>query len=427
MSASDPDHAPEAAGAKPSSGPTTLGTGVAALALALLLGLQPVTTDLYLPALPLLRQDLQASMAAVQLTMSMALLAFGVAQLVMGPLSDRLGRRPVLLCGLALYALSGAAAALAPGMAGLVAARMLQGVGLAAAVVCARAMVRDLYAPHEGAQVMARGLSGLGVIALICPPLGGLLTVHGGWRAAMAALGCAGLAVLVFVARRVPETRPAPVLGQLRPPLRRQMATIVAHPGWQAWSLLITGTYAGLVLLLAGGSFVYLGALGLQPGGYGLVMAGASGVYLLGTYCCRRWLRTVGLAGAVRRGSGFTLAGGLSLLGLAMSGVEQLPLILAAHWLYCFGHGIHQPCGQAGAVGPFPQAAGTASALSGALLAGGAALAGLWLGQMLDGRLLTLAQGVAVCAVFTSTIGWTLVQRHGERFGAAAALPVPPR
>jgi DHA1 family bicyclomycin/chloramphenicol resistance-like MFS transporter len=152
------------------------------LALGLLLGLQPVTTDLYLPALPLLAADLQAAMPAAQLTMSALLLAFGLGQLLMGPLSDRFGRRPVLLGGLSLHALGGLGAALAPDIGLLIAMRAVQGLGLAASVVCGRAMVRDLYEPHEGAPVMSKGLSGLGMIACASPILGGMLATHLGWR-----------------------------------------------------------------------------------------------------------------------------------------------------------------------------------------------------------------------------------------------------
>src|SRR3990167_6625875 len=113
----------------------------AALVLALLMGLQPVTTDLMLPALPALAADLQAGMAPVQLTMSALILAFGVAQLVWGPVADRVGRRPVLLLGLALYALAILGAALAGSVMAVVVWRALQGAAMSAAVVCARAVV----------------------------------------------------------------------------------------------------------------------------------------------------------------------------------------------------------------------------------------------------------------------------------------------
>ncbi len=147
---------------------------VAALALSLLLGLQPITTDVYLPALPMLARALDAPMSTVQLTMSALILAFGVAQMFWGPVADRIGRRPVLLAGLALYAVSSVGCALAESIATLVAWRVVQGAAMSAGVVCARAVVRDLYEPVEGAQVMALALSGLGAIALAGPLAGGM-------------------------------------------------------------------------------------------------------------------------------------------------------------------------------------------------------------------------------------------------------------
>lgn len=394
--------------------------GQTALALSLLLGLQPVTTDLYLPALPQLARALQAPMSAVQLTMSALLLSFGLSQLLMGPLSDRLGRRPVLLGGLALYTLASLLATLAPDIGWLIAGRALQGVGMAASVVCARAMVRDLYAPAEGAQVMSKGLSGLGVLALVSPTLGGLLAAFGGWRAALAGVTLIGAGVLWHLWRHVPETR-QPHPGTASPGLWQQARRVARHPTFIAWTLLTSATYGGLFVLLAGGSFVYIGTLGLAPWQFGLVMAASSATYLAGTVLCRRWLRAFGMAGAVRRGAWFTLAGGLGMLALAWAGVQWLPAILLTHCLFALGHGIHQPCGQTGAVGAFPQSAGVASALSGFVLALTAFCIGLWLGQVMDGRLLVLASGLAFCSVVTAGVAWSLVQRHGEHFSAPTA------
>lgn len=393
-----------------------------ATALALLLGVQPVTTDLYLPALPQLASDLAAPMSAVQLTMSVLLLSFGLAQLVAGPLADRVGRRPVLLWGLGLYSLASLAATLAPDIRLLVLCRAAQGLGMAASVVCARAMVRDLYEPHEGAHVMARGLSGLGVIAIAAPILGGWLASTLGWRGALGAVTGIGVLTLAFVAWRLPET-----VRQRRPdalsigPLSRSMAAVLAHAGFRAWTALIACTYGGLFVMLAGSSFVYIGQLGLPAWGYGLVMASGSVSYLLGTVICRRWLGRHGLAGAVQRGAFFTLAGGLGLLALGLLAQPPLLAVLLCHWLYTFGHGIHQPCGQAGAVGGFPHSAGVASALSGFVLALTAFVVGLWMGHAMDGSLHRLSLGVGGFAVLTTAVAWTLVQRHGRLFQAAAA------
>jgi DHA1 family bicyclomycin/chloramphenicol resistance-like MFS transporter len=118
------------------------------------------------------------------------------------------------------------------------------------------------------------------------------------------------------------------------------------------------------------------------------------------------------MAGAVRLGAAFTLAGGLAMAGLALAGVAAVWAVLLPQWLYCFGHGIHQPCGQAGVVGPFPRAAGAASALAGLLLALVAFGVGRWLGVTLDGTVRPLAYGTAFWALLTCIVGWTLVQRH---------------
>ncbi len=394
---------------------------LAAFALALLLGLQPATTDIYLPALPMLKQALGASMTATQLTMSALILAFGLAQLFWGPVADRVGRRPVLLWGLGLYTLASAGAALAPNIEALVVWRVLQGACLAAAVVVARAIVRDLYEPHEGAQVMALALAGLGVIAITGPVAGGVVAAHLGWRATLGLVAAVGALTFAFVALRLPETltQRNPQATALRP-LLAAWGTVARNRSFQAWSLLTACTYGGLFTTLAGSSFVYIGILGLSPSAYGLAMASGSVSYLLGTLVCRRWIAQHGMAGTVARGAGFTLASGLLLAGLALAGVHSLWAVLVPQWLYAFGHGMHQPCGQTGAVGPFPRHAGAASALAGLVLALVAFGVGRWLGAALNDSLLPYALCIALFSVLTATVAWTLVRRLPAPAAAAA-------
>ncbi len=392
--------------------PPPVSPGRAALALTLLLGLQPVTTDIYLPALPMLTRELGAPMAGAQLTMSALILAFGLAQLVWGPVADRVGRRPVLLWGLSLFTLASVGALLARSIELLIVWRVLQGASMAAAVVSARALVRDLYEPHEGTRVMSLGLSGLGLIAITGPVLGGAVATLWGWRSALAVVALMGAVTLAFVVWRLPETLPRknPVATQWRPLLRRWLQ-IARHPVFVAWTLLISCSYGGLFTVLAGSSFIYIELLGLSPAAYGLAMGSGSAAYLAGTVVCRRWIVRHGMAGAVKRAGGFTLAGGGLLVAAALLGLLNPWAVLLPQWLFCFGHGVHQPCGQAGAVGPFPHAAGAASALAGFVLAATAFGVGLWLGQALDGRLLPFALGLGLWALLTSLTAWTLVQR----------------
>ncbi|WP_119287386.1 Bcr/CflA family efflux MFS transporter [Azohydromonas sediminis] len=412
--------APPAATAAPAA---LVAPHIVALSLALLLGLQPVTTDLYLPALPLLAADLAAPMSATQLTMSALILAFGLAQLVWGPVADRWGRRPVLLGSLALFVLASVGAALAPSIGVLVGWRVAQGATMAAAVVCARAMVRDLYEPHQGAHVMSKGLSGLGLIALSSPVLGGVLAAASGWRAALAAVAAIGLATLVFVWRALPETntRRNPQATRVGP-LARTAAGVLRHPTFVAWAVLTSCTYGGLFTILASSSFVYIRVLGLSPAAYGIALGAGSVAYLAGTFACRRWLPRHGLTGTVRRGALFSLAGGLGLSAVAWADAATVWTVLVPHCLFTFAHGIHQPCGQTGAVGPFPQAAGVASALAGFVLAVTAFAVGLWLGVAIDDTVRPMAYTVGFWAVATALVAWTLVQRHGvPRSGALRA------
>ncbi len=402
--------------------PAALSPAFAALVLALLMGLQPVTTDLMLPALPALAADLHAPMAPVQMTMAALILAFGLAQLVWGPVADRVGRRPVLLTGLALYVLASAGAALAGQVMAVVGWRALQGAAMSAAVVCARAMVRDLYAPREGAMVMARALTGLGGLAIASPVIGGALVAGFGWRAAVVAMGVAGAALAVFIATRLPETARfrTPEATHLRP-LTQQTRATLRHPAFRAWTALVACSYGGLFIFLAGSGFVLISVLGLAPGWAGLVMSSCSLAYISGTLLCRRWIPRLGLTGAVARGGWFTAAACLALLLLAATDARSVIAVMAPVWLYALGHGVHMPCGQAGAVGPFPRSAGLASALAGFGTAAVAFGAGLWLGQSLDGTVRPFALAMATAAGLTALVAWTLVQRDGNRLQAEPA------
>ena len=385
---------------------------LAAFTLALLLGLQPITTDVYLPALPLLSRELGASRGAAQLTMSVLILTFGLAQLVWGPVADRCGRRPVLLAGLALYTAASIGCASAGSIEALIVWRGLQGAAMAAAVVCARAVLRDLYEPVQGAQVMALSLTGLGVIALGGPLLGGAAAHVWGWRGPLTLVAAAGLGALGWVALRLPETLTLrnPQATRLGP-LLATWSRIGRHPGFVSWALLVACTYGGLFTILAASSFVYIDVLGLSPTAYGAAMAMGSLSYIGGTFLCRHWITRHGLGGAVSRGAGFTLAGGALGAALSLGGVQAVWAVLLPQCLFLLGHGLHQPCGQAGVVAPFPASAGAASALAGLLLAVVAFAVGRWLGVALDGTLRPLMMGLAFWSAATCLVAWTLVQR----------------
>jgi DHA1 family bicyclomycin/chloramphenicol resistance-like MFS transporter len=380
--------------------------------LALMLGIQPVSSDLYLPALPLLTQEFGASMAQVHLTLSALLLAFGISQLFWGPLSDLWGRRPVLLLGLTAYVVAGVGCVVAPSIDALIVWRILQGTAMGSVVVCARAIVRDLYTPEIGARVMSKALTGLGAIACLSAPIGALLTQIYSWHAALGAVAFFGAICLIAIAWKYQETAPdVSISASSFTELVSAWTRILQHPTFVAFACLSMGSYGGLFTFLATSAFVFIGVVGLSKFEYGLLMCSMSFIYMLGTFLCRWLLVRFGVARAVAIGGGLSLTGGLLLNVSAWMQWNSVLALVGPFYIFILGHGIHQPCGQSGAVGPFPQAAGTASALGGFLMMAVAFGMGLWLGQQSHGAVHGMAWGIGMWSVVTSLTAWTLVQR----------------
>ena len=390
--------------------------GLVVVILAMLLGLQPITTDLYLPALPAMTSSFSASMSQAQLTLSAMLLAFGVSQMIWGPLSDRFGRRPILLCGLAAYMLAAIGSVMAPGMLQLILWRTLQGAAMGAVVMGARAMVRDLYQPQDGARIMSKGLSGLGALACISAPAGGLLAEFYGWRATLMAVAVFGAATLVLVALRFKETLPNKNLQALQPVrLLTTWREILSNPTFLAFSALSIASYGGLFTFLASSSFVFITVLGLSKAQFGMVMFSTSLSYVLGTFVCRRLLLRFNVQQTVAIAAVVSLCAGTVMGALAWLGVLGVWAVMGPLALFMVGHGIHQPCGQSGAVGPFPQAAGAASALNGFLTMVVVFGIGSWQGKHMDGTVLPLTNGMWFWSIMIAISAWTLVRKYGHR------------
>ena len=390
--------------------------GLVVVILATLLGIQPITTDLYLPALPALTASFSAPMSQAQLTLGSLLLAFGVSQLVWGPLSDRFGRRPILLCGLAAYLVAAMGSALAPSMLQLIVWRTLQGAAMGAVVMCARALVRDLYLPQDGARIMSKGLSGLGVLACISAPVGGVLAQYYGWRATLLAVAVFGAAALALVVLRFKETLVAKNPLALQPTtLLRTWKKILSNPTFLAFSALSAASYGGLFTFLASSSFVFITLLGLSKTQFGMVMFFTSICYVTGTFLCRRLLLRFSVQQTTAIAAYISLGGGTLMGSLAWAGVVNVWAVVLPIGLFMVGHGVHQPCGQSGAVGPFPQSAGAASAMNGFFMMLVAFGIGIWLGLQMDGTLLPLTNGLWFWSVLIALSAWLPVRKYGRQ------------
>lgn len=396
--------------------------GLLIFILALLMGIQPVTTDLYLPALPQITHDLSAQVSQTQLTLTALLLAFGFSQLIWGPLSDRWGRKPILLIGLGLYTVASIGASLAASIELLIAWRTLQGMAMGAAVMAGRAIVRDCYEPQQGARIMSKALTGLGVIAAFSAPLGALLTHWAHWRWALTSLGVFSAFTGMVIAWRFTESLPPhrrQAMGWST--LWRNNRHIIGNRSFWAYCALSASSYAGMFMFLSGSAYVLQGGLGMGMVTYGVCMLLNAVFYIAGTFFCRRLLLRMSPGRAVGIAAWLTLCGGLSMYALAHLGWGQSWYgpwaILGPIYLFMVAHGVHQPCAQSGSVAPFPQMAGTASALNGFLMMLLTFFAGGWLGRNLNTSLFAMMDAVALWACIIAGVAWTLVRRFGSSSG----------
>ena len=373
--------------------------------LALLLGSQPVATDLYLPALP----AIAAELGNPALTLTGLMLTFGFAQLILGPLSDRFGRRPVLLAGCAAYALTSFAGAWVTSLYGLVICRCLQGAAMAALVVCARASVRDLYSPVDGMRMLSRGLTGLGLVALACPLIGAVMVAYFSWHAAFIAIGIYAAIAGVWVWLYFDDSRPDAVQMDANAVTRNATLQVLKGPRFRAWTAMLIATYGMLFCFLLSSGFVYINVFGFSPLACGLVLAGNSVAYIAGTYVCRWLLHRMGPDLAVRTGAWFALAGAALMLIVAIVAGPQPWAMIVGQYLLALSHGVNQPCGQAGAVGDFPEHAGRAAALSGFAMM----IAAFALGQLMAPSLGSSAWPLVISntlgSVAIAVVAWVMV------------------
>ncbi len=334
--------------------------------LAMLTALGPLSMDMYLPSLPAIGRVLAAPTARVQLTVSSYLFGFAVGQVLYGPLSDRHGRRPVLLGALLLYAASTLICAAAQSVDTLIAARFVQAIGGSGAIVLARAMVRDLYSGAQAGRELSLMGSIMGFAPIVAPMIGGVLQTAFGWRASFIVLGGVAAIGIVVVGRLLPETLPKRAAEPISlSSLLQSYGAVLRHRGFLAYLGIITATYAGLFAWVSGGSVVLQGVYGLSAFAFGFVFALASLGYVAGTMVAARRVIRLGLDRTIGLGVALVAAGGLAVVAVVAAAIPQAVWLVAAMALYLAGLGLSMPQAMAGALTPFPDRAGTASSLMG--------------------------------------------------------------
>ncbi|MBS1186198.1 MAG: Bcr/CflA family drug resistance efflux transporter [Burkholderiaceae bacterium] len=360
--------------------------------ISIFLMMQSLSTDMYVASMPSLASYFDVPASAVQLTLSIFVFGFGTAQLAVGPLSDRFGRRPVLLAGLSLYLAASLLCALAPSIWLLIAARLLQSLGCCSTFIIGRAIIRDAYAPEDGMRVMVKASSWLSLTPLLGPIVGSYFEVWFGWRATFAFHALVACCLLTAVFLRLPETNSNknPDATNIRGLLTSYREVLGARAFW-AYALPGALSYGSIFTFISGASMVLIRILHLPVTWFGYCFSFGTLGYMLATMLCQRLLRRMNAGAAFRIGTAASLAAGLLFLGCVLTGLHHWSIVVAAMFLTFAAHGINSPLSQAGAVSPFPTQAGTAAGLSGGMYMVMAFVVGSIVGASYDGSLYPLA------------------------------------
>jgi DHA1 family bicyclomycin/chloramphenicol resistance-like MFS transporter len=367
--------------------------------LGLLTAVGPFTIDLYLPALPTITRELHTSESAVQLTLTGTLIGLGIGQLIIGPLSDALGRRRPLLAGLGVHIVASLLCAVSTDVLLLGTLRVVQGLGAAAAAVIAMAVVRDRFTGHTAAAVLSRLILVVGVSPVLAPTVGAELLRWTDWRGIFLALALLGAAIALLAGLALPETLPPQRrrTGGIRTTVAdyRRLLTDRAFVGL----VLVTGlSMAALFAYVAGSSFVLQEQFGLTEQQFGLVFAvnavALIGVPQLNVLLLRRFTPHRILQAALAAGALVAVV----LLVLTVTGSGGLPGILAALFLVLCAVGFRGPNATALALSRHGQAAGTAASLLGAVQFGVGGLAAPLVG-VLGNDAVAMAAVIALASI----------------------------
>jgi MFS transporter, DHA1 family, multidrug resistance protein len=374
------------------------------LILGILSAYGPITIDLYMPALPTIAQEFQTE--RVQQTMSVYFLGMALGQLFMGPLSDKFGRKRPLLFGCALYALASLGCALSPSLQALLAFRFLQALGGCAGMVLTVSMVRDFFAVKDSAKVFSYLVLVMGLAPILAPLVGGQLLLYTGWRVIFLVLAGFGLACFMMVALGLPESLPfmrrnKNALSNLAGTYRQLLGDV----RFIAYALPASFIGAGFTVYLASAALVFIEVYGVAPQHFGWIF-GLNAVGLIGMSQVNAWLLRRHSSDTILNRAMFALMlVALALLLIAVTGFGGMVGVWTALFFCVGGSGLIRPNATAGAMAPFPERAGSASALLSSLGAGLGALTGYILSLFHAPSPVPMAFLLALCYV----VAWLLL------------------
>jgi MFS transporter, DHA1 family, multidrug resistance protein len=380
--------------------------------LAAITALAPFSLQIFLPALPAIQASFAVTPGIVQLALSLSIMANAVANLTYGPVSDRFGRRPVLLVGLAAFIAGSLGCALAPSVELLIVARIVQSIGGAAGMVLARAIVRDLYDRERSASIIAYLTMAMVVAPMLAPTIGAVLLDIASWRAIFYLLTGVGVALVWPILVTLAETRSAEARA-LGGPFAGAGALLRSG---LFWSYVLQSTFGISVFFafISGAPYFMINVLGRSATEYGLWFILVSAAFMVGNLVAGRFSGRIGLDRMVLTGALLAVAGATLALMLLLGGAWTPLALFGPLMAVALGNGLSVPNAQAGAVSVNPLLAGTASGIAGFCQMFVAALVSQAVGMLQNGTPYPMAGFMAGCAAL-SLLGFVLPRRLAAR------------
>ena len=391
------------------------------LTLTMTSSLGMVASTIYVPSIPAIAGAFETSIARVQLTFVGYLLAFAASMLVLGPLSDRYGRRRTILCGLALSAISSVACAISPTIDFLFAARVVQGIGACAGLVVGRAITREVWGREAAARVIAGRAIAATLMQAFAPILGGYLQGWFGWRCNFVVIGVIACVAMALVTRYVPEGRAATAAPSRSGGMLASYRTLIGTWRFLSYAFTAAGSHAGFHIFAAGAPAVLIVGFGIRPEDYGFYASLPPMGFLVGSFLSNRLTRRLGIDGLITIGCTVLIPAASIMVTLALLGVASPYAVIGPMILICCGSGLITPNATAGSLVVNAGMVGTASGLGSFIQMTGAAGATALLSLGPSGSPLMLASIIALVGLFAATAFGSLIQLDQRPVQAAAA------
>lgn len=375
-----------------------------------LTALAPVSLQIFIPALPAIQASFKTSAGITQLVLSLSIFANAVATLAYGPLSDRLGRRPVVIAGLVIFVIGSVLSSIAPSIGLLIAARIVQSAGAAAGMVLARAIIRDLYDREQAASAIAYLTMAMVVAPMMAPTLGAVLIDQIGWRAIFIAMTVLGILMTFFVWRGLRETR-ASRQGRASSSLLRGAALLLRQPVFFAYLLQSTFAISTFFAFISGAPYFMIDIANRSATEYGLLFMLVTGGFMIGNFTSARLGRRVGIDRLIWIGNILAFIATCLVMGLMAAGYWTPFALFGPMMIVGFANGLSIANAQAGAISINPNLAGTASGLAGFAQMFIAALVSQAVGTLQNGTPYPMVGFMLGCA-FLSLISFALLHRH---------------